>query len=121
MNKTLREMGNFVKVLSSTLGYPRIGEKREWKRALESFWSGDIQEEDLTKKLTEIRLNNLQKQKDIGIDLIPVGDFSLYDHVLDTSVMFGIVPNRFQYDGGPVSLTTYFDIARGNDNAIASE
>lgn len=114
-------MENMVKTLSSTIGYPRIGEKREWKRALESFWNGDIQEEALTEKLAEIRLTNLQKQKDIGIDLIPVGDFSFYDHVLDTSVMFGIVPKRFKYDGGPVSLNTYFDIARGNDDAIASE
>ena len=64
---------------------------------------------------------NLKKQKEIGIDLIPVGDFSLYDHVLDTSVMFGIVPTRFEYTGGKVPLETYFAIARGNKDAIASE
>lgn len=114
-------MGNLVKVLSSTIGYPRIGEKREWKRALESFWNGTIDEKVFDEKIEEIRLNNLQKQKEIGIDLIPVGDFSLYDHVLDTAVMFGIVPKRFQHKGGKVSLKTYFDIARGNDDAIASE
>ena len=82
-------------MLSSTIGYPRIGGKREWKRALESFWNGAISEEELLIQTEAIRLDNLQKQKEIGIDLIPVGDFSLYDHVLDTSIMFGIVPNSF--------------------------
>ena len=53
--------------------------------------------------------------------MIPVGDFSLYDHVLDTAVMFGLVPKRFEYGGGKVSLETYFDIARGNKGAVASE
>ena len=114
-------MDELVNVQSSTIGYPRIGEKREWKRALESFWSGAITEKELLKKTEEIRLGNLRKQKEIGIDLIPVGDFSLYDHVLDTSVMFGIVPTRFEYTGGKVPLETYFAIARGNKEAIASE
>lgn len=114
-------MDHLVKIISSAIGYPRIGEKREWKRALESFWSKQITEEELTQKLEAIRLNNLQKLKDAGLDLIPVGDFSLYDHVLDTSATFGIVPKRFNHTGGPVSVDTYFDIARGNDKAIASE
>src|SRR5699024_4023814 len=56
-----------------------------------------------------------------GVDLIPVGDFSLYDHVLDTSATFGIVPDRYQYAGGEVDIDTYFAIARGVDDAIASE
>ena len=110
-----------VNVQSSTIGYPRIGGKREWKRALESFWSGSITEDELLKQTKAIRLDNLQKQKEIGIDLIPVGDFSLYDHVLDASVMFGVVPTRFEYAGGKVPLETYFAIARGNKEAIASE
>ena len=108
-------------ILSSNIGYPRIGEQREWKRALESFWDGKITEEQLLQKTTEIRLNNLRKQKDLGIDLIPVGDFTLYDHVLDTAVTFGVVPKRFRYEGGPVDLETYFGIARGTDDAVASE
>ena len=108
-------------IISSNLGYPRIGEQREWKRALESYWDGAITEEQLEEKTTEIRLNNLKKQKELGIELIPVGDFSLYDHVLDTAVTFGIVPSRFAYDGGVVDYATYFAIARGKDNAVASE
>jgi 5-methyltetrahydropteroyltriglutamate--homocysteine methyltransferase len=108
-------------VKSSTIGYPRIGGKREWKRALESFWSGSTSEEELLNTTEALRLASLQKQKDFGIDLIPVGDFSLYDHVLDTSIMFGVVPTRFAYTGGKVPLSTYFAIARGNKDAVASE
>ncbi|MFJ5621531.1 5-methyltetrahydropteroyltriglutamate--homocysteine S-methyltransferase [Peribacillus loiseleuriae] len=109
------------KVKSSNLGYPRIGEKREWKKALEQFWTGKLEKAEFLDQIEEIRLKHLQKQNDQGIDLIPVGDFSLYDHVLDTAVMFGIVPKRFEYDGGKVSLETYFDIARGTTGAVASE
>ena len=110
-----------VKVQSSNSGYPRIGGKREWKRALESFWNGTTSEEQLLKTTEALRLDNLQKQKELGIDLIPVGDFSLYDHVLDTSIMFGVVPTRFEYAGGKVPLETYFAIARGTKDAVASE
>ena len=109
------------KVLSSNLGYPRIGEKREWKRALESYWNGESTQEELLQKTEEIRLNNLKKQKDLGIDLIPVGDFSLYDHVLDTSAMFGVVPERYNYSGGKVDIDTYFAMARGVKDAVAQE
>lgn len=108
-------------ILSSNIGYPRIGEKREWKRALESFWDGKITEEALIEQTTEIRLNNLKKQQQLGVDLIPVGDFTLYDHVLDTAVTFGVVPKRFNYEGGPVSIKTYYEIARGAESAVASE
>ena len=108
-------------VKSSNLGYPRIGEKREWKRALESFWNGQSSQEELLAKTDEIRLNNLKKQKELGIDLIPVGDFSLYDHVLDVSAAFGVVPERYNYEGGKVSLDTYFAMARGVKDAVASE
>ncbi|WP_026691342.1 5-methyltetrahydropteroyltriglutamate--homocysteine S-methyltransferase [Alteribacter aurantiacus] len=105
---------------SSTIGYPRIGEKREWKEALEAYWSESITEKDLLTKMADLRLNDLQKQKDLGVDLIPVGDFSFYDHVLDTAVMFGLIPDRFHAEDSSL-LETYFDIARGNKGAIASE
>ncbi|RLL48365.1 5-methyltetrahydropteroyltriglutamate--homocysteine S-methyltransferase [Oceanobacillus piezotolerans] len=108
-------------VISSNLGYPRIGENREWKRALESFWKQEMTEQELLEKTGELRLNNLQKQKELGLELIPVGDVSLYDHVLDTSVMFGVIPERFPYNGGKVNLDTYFAIARGTKDAVASE
>ncbi|MBM7570767.1 5-methyltetrahydropteroyltriglutamate--homocysteine S-methyltransferase [Aquibacillus albus] len=110
-----------TKIISSNLGYPRIGEKREWKQALEQYWDHSISEKELLDKTKKLRLENLKKQQDLGIDLIPVGDFSLYDHVLDTSVMFGVIPNRFDYHGGKVSLDTYFAMARGVKHAVASE
>lgn len=110
-----------TKILSSNLGYPRIGEQREWKRALESYWDGEITKETLLERTREIRLNNLKKQQEQGLDLIPVGDFSLYDHVLDTAVSFGVVPQRFSYSGGAVDEDTYFAIARGREEAVASE
>ncbi|WP_428912216.1 5-methyltetrahydropteroyltriglutamate--homocysteine S-methyltransferase [Niallia sp. Krafla_26] len=110
-----------AKIRSSNLGYPRIGKKREWKKALEKFWSGESTEAELLKETKKIRLEGLRKQQEKGIDLIPVGDFSLYDQVLDTSVMFGIVPKRFQNNGGKTSLETYFSIARGTKDAVASE
>ncbi|WP_160725784.1 5-methyltetrahydropteroyltriglutamate--homocysteine S-methyltransferase [Bacillus sp. USDA818B3_A] len=108
-------------MISSNLGYPRIGEKREWKKTLEQFWAGQLEKELFLKQMEDFRLRQLQKQKDKGIDLIPVGDFSLYDHVLDTAVMFGLVPERFDYKGGEVSLETYFEIARGTKGAVAAE
>ncbi len=110
-----------TKIKSSNVGYPRIGENREWKRALEAYWNGNISEEELLQQTDAIRLTNLEKQKEQGIDLIPVGDFSLYDHVLDTSASFGIVPQRYNYSGGKVDTDTYFAIARGVDDAVASE
>lgn len=110
-----------TKVISSNLGYPRIGEKREWKFALEQYWSKAISEQELLEKTESIRLSNLKKQQELGVELIPVGDFSLYDHVLDTSAMFGVIPERFNYEGGKLDLDTYFAIARGNKDAVASE
>ncbi len=106
---------------SSILGYPRIGADREWKKALEAFWAGKLEEAEFVEKLRDIRLAHLRKQKDKGIDLIPVNDFSYYDHVLDTATMFGIVPQRFKYEGGAVSLSVYYGIARGTKEAAASE
>jgi len=106
---------------SSSLGYPRIGADREWKKALESFWAGKIGEEEFAGQMESIRLNHLKQQRDKGIELIPVGDFSLYDQVLDAAVQFGVVPARFGHPGGPVSVATYFAMARGNQGAQACE
>ncbi len=106
---------------SSNLGYPRIGKDREWKKALESFWAGKLEESAFLAQMEQIRQQHLIKQKDKGIEWIPVNDFTYYDHMLDMAVMFGLVPKRFAYDGGPVPLDTYFAMARGNKEAVASE
>lgn len=108
-------------VKSSVLGYPRIGADREWKKALEAFWSGKLEESEFHSQLQEIRLNHLRKQQEKGIDIISVNDFSYYDHVLDTATMFGIIPKRFSYEGGVVPLSVYYGIARGTKDATASE
>ncbi|MFD2706459.1 5-methyltetrahydropteroyltriglutamate--homocysteine S-methyltransferase [Salibacterium lacus] len=104
---------------SSTPGYPRLGENREWKRALESYWSEKTSRDEFLQTMKELRLQYLQKQKNKGIALVPSGDFSYYDHILDTAVMFGVVPERFQGSGN--TLQTYFNMARGTDEAPACE
>lgn len=121
--KFIKQKGDFkmTKIISSNIGYPRIGEKREWKRSLEKYWNEDITEEELLKQTGELRLESLKKQRDAGVELIPVGDHSLYDHVLDTATTFGVVPKRYAYEGGKVDLKTYFAIARGVEDAVASE
>ncbi|WP_248924256.1 5-methyltetrahydropteroyltriglutamate--homocysteine S-methyltransferase [Paenibacillus hamazuiensis] len=106
---------------SGVLGYPRIGADREWKKALEAFWSGKLGEPELHLQLREIRLSHLQKQREKGIDFIPVNDFSYYDHMLDTAVMFGVIPKRFSFEGEKVPLSVYYGIARGTEHAAASE
>ncbi|TDL83056.1 5-methyltetrahydropteroyltriglutamate--homocysteine S-methyltransferase [Peribacillus frigoritolerans] len=107
-------------IKNSNLGYPRIGEKREWKKTLESFWKGDITEQQFEEQMKQIRLSHLQKQLDKGIDLIQIGDFSYYDHILDTAVLFGLLPERFWKQDAD-SLQTYFDIARGSRDQVAAE
>jgi 5-methyltetrahydropteroyltriglutamate--homocysteine methyltransferase len=106
-------------MLTATLGYPRIGENREWSVLLEQYWSGTIGEKELLDCMAELRLKGLNAQRKAGIDWIASGDFSLYDHMLDAAAMFGLVPERFAYAGGPVSTELYFAMARGTDGAAA--
>ncbi|OAB45479.1 5-methyltetrahydropteroyltriglutamate--homocysteine S-methyltransferase [Paenibacillus glacialis] len=106
---------------SSNLGYPRIGANREWKKTLEAYWAGKLDETQLTSQLENIRLDHLKLQLSKGIELIPVNDFSFYDHILDTSAMFGLVPERFSYEGGVVPFSTYYAMARGDKGAAACE
>lgn len=95
------------------LGFPRMGAHRELKRALEAFWSEKIDEKQLRETAQAIRAANWRRQKAAGIDLIPSNDFSLYDQMLDMSVLLGVVPERFGWTDGPVDLSTYFAMARG--------
>ncbi|MEK5027055.1 5-methyltetrahydropteroyltriglutamate--homocysteine S-methyltransferase [Paenibacillus sp. FSL M7-1046] len=112
-------MTNNIK--TSSLGYPRIGKNREWKKTLEAYWSGKINEETFRAEMAGIQLQHLKTQQQAGIALIPVNDFTFYDHVLDTAAMFGIVPPRYAYDGGDIPLDLYFAMARGNSAAPACE
>ncbi|VUW96896.1 5-methyltetrahydropteroyltriglutamate--homocysteine methyltransferase [Streptococcus pasteurianus] len=102
----------------SNLGYPRLGENREWKKLIEFYWAGDILQAELRAQAKDLRLEFLKKQADAGLDFIPVGDFSLYDHILDLSVQFGVIPKRFAKE--EINLDLYFAIARGNKDNVAS-
>ncbi|ODV56493.1 5-methyltetrahydropteroyltriglutamate--homocysteine S-methyltransferase [Lysinibacillus fusiformis] len=106
---------------STLIGYPYIGDDREWKKALEAFWRQERTEEDFQATLKSIRLSRIEKQLQLGIDMVTVGDFTLYDRMLDTALMFGLVPKRFNWQGGRVDLHTYYSVARGNHSAVASE
>ena len=99
----------------STLGTPRIGPRRELKFALENYWSGKSDAAALLEAASGLRAANWARQRALGITHIPSNDFSLYDHVLDTSVMVGAIPAVYGWSGGKVSLDTYFAMARGAD------
>jgi len=95
------------------LGFPRIGPDREMKKAVEAYWNGTIDRAELARRGAELRRRNWRTQIAAGLDFVPVGDFSWYDHVLDTTALLGVVPPRFGHGGGEVDLDTYFRMARG--------
>lgn len=96
--------------LIHNLGFPRIGAKRELKFAQESYWKGQSSRDELKALGTELRKRHWANQADL--DLVPVGDFSFYDQVLDTSFTLGNLPERVQGFHGD-ALDNYFRVARG--------
>lgn len=100
-------------VLNHTLGFPRIGLRRELKKAQESYWAGTLSRDDLFAVGRELRARHWQQQREAGVNLLPVGDFAWYDHVLTTSLMLGNVPARHQNQDGSVDIDTLFRIGRG--------
>ncbi|UFU06848.1 5-methyltetrahydropteroyltriglutamate--homocysteine S-methyltransferase [Ruania halotolerans] len=104
---------------STILGYPRIGPRRELKRALESFWSGATSEAELATTGAALRERTRTHLTACGLDpqsgAIP-SDFSYYDQVLSTAVSVGAIPQRFGISTttGPISLTDYSRLARGD-------
>ncbi|MDA3077190.1 5-methyltetrahydropteroyltriglutamate--homocysteine S-methyltransferase [Campylobacter sp. JMF_04 NA10] len=99
-------------------GFPRIGEQRELKKALESFWAGKCELGALNKVTDELKDRHIKYQLDAWTGLISVNDFSFYDLMLDNSVLFGAVPQRFASLSGEEQ---YFAMARGNKDAVAME
>ena len=100
-------------MLTHVLGFPRIGAQRELKKTLESFWSKKIGQKTFEKRVHEIKLDNWKQVKSTGIDYITVGDFSLYDQMLDLTQLFGTIPERFQNNyEDPLQL--YFAMGRGD-------
>jgi len=100
--------------IASNLGFPRIGARRELKKALENYWSGKSNEAILLAVGRTLRREHWLLQKQFGLQHIPSNDFSFYDHVLDTACMVGAVPARYRSSGELVSLQTYFAMARGS-------
>lgn len=96
------------------LGFPRIGPKRELKLALESFWREESDEVALRKTAAALRVQSWRLQRDSGLSWVTVGDFSLYDHVLDTACMLGTLPPRFVANPQARGIEGYFAMARGN-------
>ena len=92
------------------LGFPRIGAKRELKFALESYWKGESSRDELKMLGAQLRQRHWENQA--GLDLVPVGDFSFYDQVLDASFLLGNLPERVQGFHGD-ELDNYFRVARG--------
>lgn len=104
-------------MLLNNLGYPRIGARRELKKACELYWSGKSSKEALYQTAKSLRENYWKTQAAAGIDLIPCNDFSFYDHVLDMSLLLGVVPARYTPVvtdvKGNTELDLYFAMARG--------
>ncbi len=99
--------------VTSNLGYPRLGAKRELKWALEGYWSGKISAADLLEAGRKLRLAHWNIQQAAGVDVIPSNDFSFYDHVLDTTLMVGAIPQRYSQLQNPTDFDLYFAMARG--------
>ena len=101
---------------TAVLGLPRIGPDRELKTALEGHWAGELPAAQLFDVARTLREANWRRARSAGIDVIPSGDFSVYDHVLDTAFAVGAVPDRF---GGPDASweAAYFAMARGTADA----
>lgn len=107
--------------LTTTLGYPRLGENRQYKRLLEGSWSGKVSDSELQQGLQMLEAQQLQRQASAGIDLVCCGDFSPYDHVLDISVALGCLPKWLGTFHAPPALSQYFTLARGADGVSPLE
>ncbi len=96
------------------LGYPRIGAQRELKFALESYWRGQSDAAALQATAAELRAAHWAAQRDAGLQFATVGDFALYDHMLDTAALLGALPARFGFAASSLTLDQVFALARGN-------
>lgn len=103
--------------ITHNLGFPRIGPQRELKFACEAYWNGHSTSDQLLNQARSLRDADILLQAHSGLDWVPCGDFSLYDHVLDTSCLLGNVPSRFCDDASADSLDLYFRMARGKSRS----
>jgi len=100
------------------VGFPRIGEQRELKKTLESFWAKKSPFSEVEAVAKSLRKRHWEYQKEAGITHISSNDFSFYDTVLDTSIMLGAIPQRF---AGLEKEALYFAMARGDKDSVAME
>ncbi|MFJ1578168.1 5-methyltetrahydropteroyltriglutamate--homocysteine S-methyltransferase [Streptomyces sp. NPDC088182] len=106
---------------ATVYGYPRQGRNRELKKAIEGYWKGRVTADALRETAEGLRHSNWRQLADAGIHEVPTGDFSYYDHVLDTSVMVGAVPQRHRAAVEADALDGYFAMARGNQDVAPLE
>ncbi|MFD5628217.1 5-methyltetrahydropteroyltriglutamate--homocysteine S-methyltransferase [Streptomyces sp. NPDC127072] len=106
---------------ATVYGYPRQGQGRELKKAIEGYWKGRVDADTLRATAAELRRSNWERLADAGIHEVPTGDFSYYDHVLDTSVMVGAVPDRHRGAVATGPLDGYFAMARGTQDVAPLE
>ncbi|MEU6610724.1 5-methyltetrahydropteroyltriglutamate--homocysteine S-methyltransferase [Streptomyces shenzhenensis] len=102
-------------------GYPRQGQSRELKKAIEGYWQGRVTADALRATAAGLRRANWQRLAAAGIHEVPTGDFSYYDHVLDTTVMVGAVPGRHRAAVAADALAGYFAMARGTQDVAPLE
>ena len=102
-------------------GYPRIGQDRELKKATERYWRDPGSEADMLETARALRERHWRRQAAFGVDLVPVGDFSLYDTMLDATSSSGASRSGTWTLGAPESLAVYFAMARGTQELTALE
>ncbi|MBT2471506.1 5-methyltetrahydropteroyltriglutamate--homocysteine S-methyltransferase [Streptomyces sp. ISL-66] len=108
-------------VRATVYGYPRQGQNRQLKKAIEGYWKGRVSAEALHETAAGLRRTNWRQLAEAGIHEVPTGDFSYYDHVLDTSVMVGAIPARHRAAVGADALDGYFAMARGTQEVAPLE
>ncbi|MFJ3434414.1 5-methyltetrahydropteroyltriglutamate--homocysteine S-methyltransferase [Streptomyces cyaneofuscatus] len=106
---------------ATVYGYPRQGQNRELKKAIEGYWKGRVDADTLRRTAAELRRGTWQQLAEAGVHEVPTGDFSYYDHVLDTSVMVGAVPERHREAVRADALDGYFAMARGTQDVAPLE
>ncbi|MGW2483227.1 5-methyltetrahydropteroyltriglutamate--homocysteine S-methyltransferase [Streptomyces sp. NPDC001571] len=106
---------------ATVYGYPRQGQNRELKKAVEGYWKGRVTADALRSTGAELRRSNWRQLADAGIHEVPTGDFSYYDHVLDTTVMVGAIPPRHRSAVDADALDSYFAMARGTQDVAPLE
>ncbi|MFD4950786.1 5-methyltetrahydropteroyltriglutamate--homocysteine S-methyltransferase [Streptomyces sp. NPDC058451] len=106
---------------ATVYGYPRQGRGRELKKAVEGYWKGRVTADTLRATAAELRRANWRALAGAGVDEIPTGDFSYYDHVLDTTVMVGAIPARHRDAVAADPLDGYFAMARGTQDVAPLE